>query len=41
VDVLSAFIALLELAKLGSLTVHQGGPFTPIQIRRDSAREAR
>src|SRR6266699_2448837 len=41
VDVLSAFIALLELAKRGSLHVHQEGPFAPIQIRRESAREAR
>jgi len=40
VDVLSAFIALLELAKRGSLHVHQEGPFAPIQIRRESAREA-
>lgn len=40
VDVLSAFIALLELAKRGSLKVHQAGPFTPIQIRRESARKA-
>jgi len=41
VDLLSAFIALLELAKRGSLHVHQEGPFAPIQIRRESAREAR
>jgi len=39
VDVLSVFIALLELAKRGSLSVHQAGPFTPIQIRRESPRE--
>ena len=38
VDVLSAFIALLELAKGGALTVRQDGPFTPIQIRRESPR---
>jgi segregation and condensation protein A len=41
VDVLSAFIALLELAKRGLLRVLQEGPFTPIQIRRESPREAR
>ncbi|HEU5261417.1 MAG TPA: segregation/condensation protein A [Gemmatimonadales bacterium] len=40
VDVLSAFIALLELAKRGALTVRQDGPFAPIVIRRDSSREA-
>jgi len=41
VDVLSTFIALLELAKRGALHVHQEGPFAPIQIRRESPREAR
>jgi segregation and condensation protein A len=40
VDLLSAFIALLELAKRGALRVHQKGPFTPIQIRRESPRDA-
>lgn len=40
VDVLSAFIALLELAKRGALSVRQDGPFTPIQIRRESPRPA-
>jgi segregation and condensation protein A len=40
VDVLSAFIALLELAKRGALTVRQDGPFTPIQIARESPRAA-
>ncbi|HKW41518.1 MAG TPA: ScpA family protein [Gemmatimonadales bacterium] len=40
VDVLSAFIALLELAKRGSLSIRQDGPFTPIQIRRESTRAA-
>jgi len=40
VDVLSAFIALLELAKRGALHVHQEGPFALIQIRRESPREA-
>ena len=38
VEVLSAFIALLELAKRGTLSVRQEGPFTPIQIRRESPR---
>src|SRR5439155_881463 len=38
VDVLSAFIALLELAKRGALRVHQEGPFAPMQIRRESPR---
>ena len=40
VDVLSAFIALLELARRGNLTLHQPQPFTPLVIRRDSPREA-
>ena len=40
VDVLSAFIALLELAKRGALSVRQDGPFAPIQIRRESTRPA-
>ena len=40
VDVLSAFIALLEMAKRGALTVRQDGPFTPIQIVRESPRAA-
>lgn len=40
VDVLSAFIALLELAKRGALSVEQPAPFAPIRIRRESAREA-
>ncbi|HET7297003.1 MAG TPA: ScpA family protein [Gemmatimonadales bacterium] len=40
VDVLSAFIALLELARRGALAVRQAGPFTPIEIRRESARAA-
>ena len=38
VEVLSTFIALLELAKRGTLSVRQDGPFTPIQIRRESSR---
>jgi segregation and condensation protein A len=40
VDVLSAFIALLELARRGALTVEQPEPFAPIRIRREPAREA-
>src|SRR5689334_2889187 len=40
VDVLSTFIALLELAKRGALSVRQDGPFAPIQIRRESPRPA-
>ena len=40
VDVLSAFIALLELAKRGALRLSQDGPFAPIVIRRESPREA-
>ena len=40
VDMLSAFIALLELAKRGALRVSQEGPFTPIVIQRESPREA-
>src|SRR5687767_31755 len=40
VDVLSTFIALLELARRGSLSLHQPQPFTPFVIRRESPREA-
>ncbi len=40
VDLLSTFIALLELAKRGALTLRQDGPFAPIVIRRESSREA-
>jgi segregation and condensation protein A len=40
VDVLSAFIALLELAQRGALTLWQEKPFTPIVIRREPPREA-
>jgi segregation and condensation protein A len=40
VDVLSAFIALLELARRGTLSLHQPQPFTPFVIRRESPREA-
>jgi segregation and condensation protein A len=40
VDVLSAFIALLELARRGTLSIHQPQPFSPFVIRRESTREA-
>jgi segregation and condensation protein A len=40
VDVLSVFIALLELAKRGTLTLTQPEPFAPMVIRRESPREA-
>lgn len=40
VEVLSAFIALLELAKRGVLTLDQPEPFSPMVIRRESPREA-
>jgi segregation and condensation protein A len=40
VEVLSAFIALLELARRGVLRVHQAQPFAPLRIRRESPREA-
>jgi segregation and condensation protein A len=40
VDVLSAFIALLELAKRGTLSLAQPGPFAPLVIRREPPREA-
>jgi len=40
VDVLSAFIALLELARRGTLSLHQPHPFTPFVIRREPPREA-
>ena len=40
VDVLSAFIALLELAKRGSLTLSQSEPFGPMVITRAPPREA-
>jgi segregation and condensation protein A len=40
VDVLSAFIALLELAKRGTLTLEQPEPFAPMVIRREQPREA-
>ncbi|HEU4763723.1 MAG TPA: ScpA family protein [Gemmatimonadales bacterium] len=40
VDVLSTFLALLELAKHGRLHVFQPAPFAPMVIRRDAARPA-
>ena len=40
VDTLSAFIALLELAKRGSVRLEQDSPFAAIVIRRESPREA-
>jgi segregation and condensation protein A len=40
VEVLSAFIALLELAKRGALSLAQPEPFAPMVIRRESPRDA-
>ena len=40
VEVLSAFIALLELAKRGTLKIAQPEPFAPMVIRREPPREA-
>jgi segregation and condensation protein A len=40
VDVLSAFIALLELAKRSTVTLAQPEPFGPMVIRRAGPREA-
>ncbi len=40
VDVLSTFIALLELAKRSSLTLSQPEPFGPMVIKRATPREA-
>jgi segregation and condensation protein A len=40
VDVLSTFIALLELAKRSALTLEQPEPFGPMVIRRAAPREA-
>ena len=40
VFMLSAFIALLELAKRGALSLAQPEPFAPMVIRRESPREA-
>jgi segregation and condensation protein A len=40
VDVLSAFIALLELAKRSALRLSQDEPFAPMVIQREPPREA-
>ncbi|HEX6106739.1 MAG TPA: ScpA family protein [Gemmatimonadales bacterium] len=40
VDVLSTLLALLELAKRGSVRLTQPAPFSPMVIARDSARPA-
>ncbi|HET7250017.1 MAG TPA: segregation/condensation protein A [Gemmatimonadales bacterium] len=40
VEVLSAFIALLELAKRGTVKIAQPEPFAPMVIRREPPREA-
>jgi segregation and condensation protein A len=40
VEILSVFIALLELARRGVLRVQQPEPFSPIVIRREPPREA-
>jgi segregation and condensation protein A len=40
VDTLSAFIALLELARRSALRLDQRAPFAPIEIRRESPRAA-
>ena len=40
VEVLSAFIALLELAKRGTVKLTQPEPFAPMVIRREPPREA-
>jgi segregation and condensation protein A len=40
VEVLSAFIAVLELARRGLLQLRQAEPFAPIVIQRGSSREA-
>lgn len=39
-QVLSALLALLELARRGDLRVHQPNPFASMEIRRDVASEA-
>ena len=39
-DVLSTFIALLELARRGRLNLGQSAPFAPMVIRRESTRPA-
>jgi segregation and condensation protein A len=40
VEVLSVFIAVLELARRGAVSLTQREPFAPITIRRESPREA-
>ena len=40
VDVLSTFIALLELAKRSALTLSQSEPFGPMVITRAAPRDA-
>jgi len=40
VDVLSTLLALLELAKRGSVRLTQPAPFSPMVIARDAARPA-
>ena len=40
VDVLSTFIALLEMAKFGRVMLFQPAPFAPMVIRRDTPRTA-
>jgi segregation and condensation protein A len=40
VDILSAFIALLELARRGALSIRQPEPFAPMVIHRESPRPA-
>ena len=40
VDVLSTLLALLELARRGTLTVTQPAPFAPLWIARDTSRSA-
>jgi segregation and condensation protein A len=40
VEVLSAFIALLELAKRGTVKIAQPEPFAPMVVRREPPREA-
>ena len=40
VDILSAFIALLELSKRQTVRLEQASPFAPMVIRRESPREA-
>ncbi len=40
IDVLSTLLALLELARRGTLTVTQPAPFAPLWIARDTTRSA-